>query len=218
MRMTYDEIRSLTIFLTCDERSRLPSLPHEISADLVQAPMKFNLTQPLSEDAHQSISPGEVLKRVRQTITKAQSTPQAPPFVRHPTESTTQPRTPSSVHSDRPVSLQNRLTNISRTTRTAEGGEALLDVVQEVSRVCITAWKRRSERRLSSRNPNREQSSQGAEPAPPTPHEINTACARLVRRLDDFQTTQLRPLNIDDFSVLRAEHVLSTPASSGYTL
>jgi hypothetical protein len=217
MRKTYDEIRSITLSLTCSHRRRLPSLPQEINADLARAPIEFDLLKPLSEDAHKSLSPGEVLERVRQTITRAQSTSQAPPFVRHPTESTTHPRAPSSLHSERPTSIQNQLTENSRTARTAEGGDALVDVVQEMYRACITSWKRRTERRASSRNPHREQSSpEDAELAPLTPQEINSACASLVHRLDNFRTTYLRPLKINDFSVLRAEHVLPTRTSSGY--
>jgi hypothetical protein len=217
MRKTYDEIRSITLSLTCNQRRRLPSLPHEINADLAQAPIEFDLLKPLSEDTHKSLSPGAVLERVRQTITKAQSTSQSPPFVRHPIESTTHPRAPSSLHSERPTSIQNRLTELSRTSRTTEGGDALLDVMQEMYHACVSSWKRHTKKRTSSRNPNREQSSQeDAELTPLTPQEINSVCASLVDRLDNFRTTYLRPLKINDFSVLRAEHVLSTRAPSGY--
>jgi hypothetical protein len=216
MRKTYDEIRSITLFLTCNHRRQLPSLPHEINTDLAQASIEFDLLKPLSEDAHKSLSPGDVLERVRQTITKAQSTSQDPPFMRHPTESTTHPRAPSSLHSERPTSIQNRLTDFSRTPRTAEGGDALVDVVQEMYRACITSWKRRTEKRASSRNPHREISPEDAELAPLTPQEINSACASLIHRLDEFRTTSLRPLKINDFQVLRNEHVLPTRASSGY--
>jgi hypothetical protein len=214
MRKTYDEIRSISLSLTCDHRCRLLSLPHEIRADLLQAPGQLDLLKQLPEDTYKSLSPGEVLERVRQTITKAQSVPQAQTLVRHPTESNTQPSTPSSVHSEQTISLQQRLTEISRTTRTAEGGEALFEVVQDVWRVCNAARKRRFGRKSSSTTLNRQQASQEpAGPAPLTPQEIDTVYTSLLTQLDDFQTTHLRPLNIDDFSLLRAQHVLSAPAS-----
>jgi hypothetical protein len=214
MQKTYDEVRSIVLSLTCDHRTRLLSLPQDIHADLLQAPPHLNLLQHLPEDIHKSLGPGKVLEKVRETIVKAQSLPQAQTHVRSPTQPTTQLSTPSSVHSDKSISPQQQLTAISKTTRTAEGGEALFDVVQDVFRICNQARKRRFGKKSSSPNLNRqERAQQPAESAPLTTQEINTFCQRLLDQLEAFRKNDLRPLNIDDFSLLRVQHVLPAPAS-----
>ena len=209
MQKTYDKIRSITLSLTCDHCSQLPSLPQYICRDLFQAPLHFDLLQPLPEDIHERVSPGKVLRRVREVIGKARSVPHAQTPVQHPTEPTAQASTPLSMHSDPKKSAQQTLTEMSKTTRTAEGGEAMLDVLLEIWRFGKDATKRHFERKSTLPHLNHQQRHQEpAEPAPLSPQEIDRICDNLLDQLDDFQKTELPPLYIDNFSVLRAQHVL----------
>lgn len=218
MQKTHDEIRSISLSLTYDDRSRLLPLPQDIRADLLRAPLHLDLrSRQLPEDIHERVSPGDVLKGVRETVRKAHSVSQDQTPMHHPTQSTTQSAAQSttqastspSLHSDRRISVQQTLTQISRTTRTAEAGDAMLDVVQEM-------WRRRPRfgRNPSALHLSRQQGPQeSAQPAPLTTEEIDNICEDLLHQLDKFQKTHLHPLYIDNFSLLRAQHVLSASAS-----
>ena len=123
--------------------------------------------------------------------------------MQHPTDSTTQASTAASVYSGKRKSAQQKLTDDSKAIRTADGGEALFDVVREVWRWRKDAKKRPTGKKLSSQRTPGE-----AEPAPLIAQEIDSICQSLIDGLEQFRTTQLPPLNIDDFSGLRDEHVL----------
>jgi hypothetical protein len=212
MRKTYDEIRSIGLSLTCNHRTRLLSLPQDIHIDLFQAPKPLDLRRQLPEDIHKRMSPGEVLRGVGKTIEKAHSVPQAQTPLELPTASTTQASTRSSVHSDKSNRAQRTLTENSKALRRADAGDNVLDVLQEAWRYGKDAWKRHSERKSSSTNLNGQQRPQEpVEPAPLTTKEIDNICEALLGQIKVFRTTHLRPLNIDDFSLLRADHVLSAP-------
>ena len=208
MRGTYDKIRNICLFLSCDHRSRQLPLLQDIHDDLFRS-LNFDLREHLPEDIHKKVSPGEVLEGVRKTIGKARSVPEAQPPVPHPTESIAQASPPSSVRMGK-QNFQHALTEMSKTTRTTEGGEAMIDVVLEMWHFAKDARKRRSRRKSSSVHLNHEQKPQEpTEPAPLTPQEIDNICESLLEQLQEFRTSQLCPLNIDDFSTLRAKHVLS---------
>jgi hypothetical protein len=212
MRKTCDEIRNINLSLTCDHRTRLLSLPQDIHVDLFQAPLHLDLRRQLPEDIHERVSPGEVLKGVEKTIENARSVPQAQTPVELPTESINQGTTRSSVHSDKSKLVQRTLIKNSKTLRRGEAGDNVLDVLQEVWRFGKEARKQRSERKSSSTHLNHQQMPQEpAEPAPLTTQEIDNISEDLRGQIEVFRTTHLRPLNIDDFSLLRAEHVLSAP-------
>jgi hypothetical protein len=210
MRKTYDEIRSICLSLTYSHRARLLSLPQDIHVDPLQAPLHLDLRRQLPEDIHKSVSPAKVLREVVKTIEKARSVPQAQTPVEIPTESTTQSSTRSSVHSDKSKLSQRTLTKNSKTPRNGEAADNVLDVLQEMWHFGKDARKHRSEKKSSSMHLNRQQAPQEpADPAPLTTQEIDNICEALLGQIEEFRMTHLRPLNIDDFSLLRAEHVLS---------
>ena len=196
LRRAHSKVSRMYLKLTRHQSNVKMRLMEAINEDLQMSQMAYDLTDDLPADFYKRHSPGKLLGQVESTIQSLQSRPQSLPLSDGQESIYSESRSLNSSSSGR-----RRGTGHKEAARESVAADILPEITK-LARNALARRFKRSKKDIVTTPPVPERTSKNDQA------ELDKLGAELIIQIHDFIRDELRPLDIDEFASLRAQHVM----------